>query len=134
MRNTKQKSLILEIVNQSVFHPTAYMVHQECLEKIPHISLGTVYRNLNTLVEMGKIQRLEVPGHFDRYDKILDHDHFICLKCGNILDLERSNITYEEMIMGNQVLNCKIRYEGICKDCLKLVEEEGDDIDGIKGK
>ena len=120
MRNTKQKSLILEIVNQSFTHPTAYMIHQECMKTLPNISLGTVYRNLNTLVESGKIQRLEVPGHIDRYDKVQAHDHFICLKCGNIIDLERSNIMYEEMIHGNKVMNCKIHYEGICQDFLSL--------------
>ena len=131
MRNTKQKSLILDIVSGSFSHPTAYMIYQECVNILPNISLGTVYRNLNILVELGKIQRLEVPGHIDRYDKIQSHDHFICLKCGNIIDLDRSNIIYEDMIMGNQVLDCKIRYEGICKGCIKI---KGDDIDGIKGK
>lgn len=119
MRHTKQRNLVLDIVNNSYSHPTAYMVYQECVSVLPNISLGTVYRNLNTLVELGSIQRLEVPGHIDRYDKILDHDHFICLKCGNIIDLERSKISYNEMIDGNLVRNCKIRYEGICSDCLK---------------
>lgn len=125
MRNTKQKTLILEIINHSISHPTAYMVHQECVKELPNISLGTVYRNLNILVELGKIQRLEVPGHFDRYDKIQAHDHFVCLKCGSIIDLERTKISYEEILQGNLVMNCKIRYEGICCDCLKMYK--GDD-------
>ena len=88
MRNTKQKSLILDIINQSFQHPTAYMVHEECLKIMPNISLGTVYRNLNKLVEQNKIQRLEVPGDFERYDKTLAHDHFICLNCSKIIDLD----------------------------------------------
>lgn len=123
MRNTKQKSLILEIVSQSFSHPTAYMIYQDCIRTLPNISLGTVYRNLNTLVELGKIKRLEVPGHIDRYDKINAHDHFICFSCGNIIDLERRNFMNEEMIDGNRVIDCKIRYEGICRDCLEVVKK-----------
>ena len=133
MRNTKQRNLVLDIINRSFEHPTAYMVHQQCLDVIPNISLGTVYRNLNMLVELGKIQRLEVPGHFERYDKMVCHDHFICISCGSIFDLNRSNISYDEIIDGHKVSECKIRYEGTCHDCLKL-GKKGDDIDGIKGK
>lgn len=132
MRNTKQRNLVLDIVDKSFLHPTAYMVHQECVKIIPNISLGTVYRNLNTLVELGKIQRLEIPGHIDRYDKMDAHDHFICLECGNILDKKRRNISYDEWMDGNLVKNYKIRYEGICHDCLML--KKGDDNNGIKGK
>ena len=133
MRNTKQRNLVLEIIRNSCNHPTAYQVHEECIKVLPNISLGTVYRNLNTLVEIGEIQRLIVPGYMDRYDKIVSHDHFVCLNCGNIIDVKRSDITYEEMMDGNLVVHCKIRYEGICGDCLKL-EKKGDDKDGIKGK
>ena len=133
MRNTKQRNLVLNIVNCSFEHPTAYMVYQKCLEDLPNISLGTVYRNLNTLVNLGDIQRLEVPGHIDRYDKIGCHDHFICLKCGKIFDLKRSVISYNQVIDGHMISECKIRYEGVCVDCLKF-NEKGDDFDGIKGK
>jgi len=133
MRNTKQRSLVLEIVEKSVNHPTAYQVHEECIKVLSNISLTTVYRNLNTLVEIGLIQRLKVPGHVERYDKVKCHDHFICLECGNIIDLERSNIRFDEMIDGNMVVRCLIRYEGVCHDCLEF-KNKGDDLDGIKGK
>lgn len=118
MRNTKQRTLVLEIINNSFEHPTAYMIYQKCLENLPNISLGTVYRNLNTLVELGKIQRLEIPGHIDRYDKMECHDHFVCLQCGKIYDLKRSNISYQKMIDGHLIQACNIRYEGTCHDCL----------------
>ena len=123
MRNTKQRSLVLDIINNSFNHPTAYEVHQECLKVIPNISLGTVYRNLNTLVSLGEIQRLDVPNQMVRYDKTISHDHFVCLKCGKIIDLDRSDITYNEMINGNKVLGCKISYEGVCCDCLNYCNE-----------
>ena len=133
MRKTKQKTLILDVINNSCNHPTAYMVHQECVKILPNISLGTVYRNLNTLVDNGEIIRLDIPNQMTRYDKILSHDHLICMECGKVVDLERSNIIYDEMINGNLIKGCKISYEGICCDCLNITKE-GDDINGIKGK
>lgn len=118
MRNTKQRSLVLDVINNSCNHPTAYMVHQECLKAMPNISLGTVYRNLNTLVSHGEIQRLDIPNIMTRYDKISKHDHFICNCCGNVYDLKRSNISYDDVIDGNKIYACKISYEGICHDCI----------------
>lgn len=123
MRNTKQRQMVLDIINNSYNHPTAYMVYQECIKILPNISLGTVYRNLNALVSLGKIQRLDVPNQMVRYDKIISHDHFVCLECGNIIDLNRSNIVYDDMINGNKVLECKISYEGICFDCLNCCKK-----------
>ena len=119
MRNTKQRNLVLDIINNSYNHPTAYDVYQECKKIIPNISLGTVYRNLNTLVNIHEIQQLEVPNQMTRYDKILCHDHFICTNCGSIYDIERNKITYDDVINGNKIYSCKISYEWICRDFVK---------------
>lgn len=124
MRNTRQRELVLDIVNQSYNHPTAYEVYQNCILVIPNISLGTVYRNLNTLVELGSIQRVSVSGQVDRYDKITKHDHFVCVRCGSIIDIVKKNFCYEGMLEGNKVLDCKVRYDGICCDCINLEEGE----------
>lgn len=132
MRNTKQKTLVLEIVNHSVNHPTAFEIYQECIKVIPNISLGTVYRNLNSLVDLGKIQKLDIPNHITCYDKKISHDHFICMKCGKIIDLEKKNIYYDKIPNGHKILDYKIQYEGICCDCLKLEKES--EVYGTKGK
>ena len=131
MRNTRQRSLVLDIINNSYNHPTAYMVYDKCIKLIPNISLGTVYRNLNTLVDLGEIQRLDIPGGMTRYDKAVCHNHFICLKCKGVYDLKGS-LNFDEEIEGNKVYTCKVSYEGICCDCLK--KNEGDDNNGIKRK
>lgn len=130
MRNTKQRSLVLEIVNDSYNHPTAYEIYQNCIKALPNISLGTVYRNLNVLVELGSIQQLEVPGQMTRYDRNICHSHFVCIQCFKIIDLKESDISFKNHIDGNLVVHCKVCYEGICCDCLR----KGEDINGIKGK
>ena len=118
MRSTRQRELILEIINNSYNHPCAYDIYLECQKEIPNISLGTVYRNLNTLVESNNIQKIKSIDNIDRYDKKTIHSHFICTVCSKIIDIN-SKVNYSEYIDGNKVLNCKVTYEGICKKCIE---------------
>ena len=118
MRNTRQKELILDIINKSYSHPNAYNIYLECRKEIPNISLGTVYRNLNTLVEVNKIQKIKSTDNIDRYDKILNHSHFICIKCNKIIDINEK-VDYNEYIGNNKVLNCKLILEGLCMECIE---------------
>ena len=118
MRNTRQKELILDIINKSYSHPNAYNIYLECRKEIPNISLGTVYRNLNTLLETNSIQKIKSTDNIDRYDKMINHSHFICNLCNKIIDIN-DKIDYNEYVGDNKVLNCKITYEGICKNCLE---------------
>ena len=112
MRNTKQKELILEIIKYSYSHPTALEIYQ-------NISLGTIYRNLNILVNQQLIRRIKMPNNIDRYDKVNnDHIHFICLKCNKVLDLEKIENT-PTMINENKVLDYEVNYKGICKNFLE---------------
>ena len=118
MRNTRQKELILDIINNSYSHPSAYDIYLLCRKEIPNISLGTVYRNLNTLVETNMIQKIKSTDNIDRYDKILNHSHFICIKCNKIIDINEK-VDYNEYVGNNKVLNCKLILEGLCEVCRK---------------
>lgn len=117
MRNTKQRDCIFDIVNNSYNHLSAYQVYDEARKIISNISLGTVYRNLSWLCDNNKIRGLLINGTF-RYDRIDIHDHFICVKCNNIIDIPRvdENIKY---IFNNLVIDYEIKYRGICIECQK---------------
>lgn len=118
MRNTKQKDLILKIINNSCTHPNANEVYEEARREIPNISLGTVYRILNNLVEKGKIRTIQSTNNIHRYDNInWKHDHFICIKCGEVEDIEKTNNKEIRIINNNKVLDCDITYKGICQKC-----------------
>lgn len=119
MRMTKQKRTILNIINNSYSHLDANGVYKECVKVISNISLGTVYRNLNILVDEGLILRIR-HDNVDRYDaKRERHDHFFCNKCGNIFDI------YEEVVIPNnaykvgKILEYEINFTGICRECIK---------------
>lgn len=69
-------------------HPSADQLYIEVKKQLPHISLGTVYRNLKLLVKMGKIRQLIFTPDRKRYDyNIKPHNHFRCLACDSIEDI-----------------------------------------------
>lgn len=121
MKNSKQRNIILKIVQDNCNHPDAYTIYELARKELPNISLGTVYRNLNLLSELGNIKKIIVPNGNDRFDKtIINHSHFHCIKCSKVLDIE-VNLDSKNIEKNN---NCKIISEdivisGICQKCLK---------------
>lgn len=117
MRNTKQKDLILNIININSCHMTAIEVYKEAIKSISNISLGTVYRNLNNLVDLKKIRRIKMPNNIDRFDKNIVHSHIICNKCGKIDDIfEEFNIEIPTNIEYD-VSDYDLCFNGICNKC-----------------
>ena len=84
---SKQKTLILRIVEESYVHPTAEDVLTEARKEMPHLAMGTVYRNLQQLTEEGRVRKIEMPQGGARYDRNYDnHAHYVCVGCGRIED------------------------------------------------
>ncbi|MFA6739049.1 MAG: transcriptional repressor [Bacilli bacterium] len=87
-RNTRQKEIILKTV-RSLYHPTITDVAELVRHEHPSIGVSTVYRNVNLLVEQGQLRRLPMPDQAMHYDANLHpHQHFQCVDCGKILDLD----------------------------------------------
>ncbi|MEG2213598.1 MAG: transcriptional repressor [Clostridiales bacterium] len=121
-RMTRQKKLIYEILCSTVTHPTADWIYEEARKKIPDISLGTVYRNLQVMREEGQIIELNYGKNQSRFDgNAQPHYHFVCEKCGRVLDFEPNH-----QLVGEDVLSAapgvvkahRLECYGICKDCL----------------
>lgn len=119
MRNTKQKEVILNIINNSFNHLNANGVYLEARKVIPNISLGTVYRNLNNLVDENKIIRLKMSDGIDRFDKNVIHAHVVCSVCGKIDDVMYDYIKKLPNIKDYKVMNYDLRFIGKCKECLE---------------
>jgi Fur family ferric uptake transcriptional regulator/Fur family peroxide stress response transcriptional regulator len=124
MRMTKQKKIILDILQNTKCHPTADWIYQEARKILPEISLGTVYRNLRILKEQGKILELNYGSTFSRYDgNSSNHYHFVCQKCGKVFDVDMDRIDYIENEVNKKldavVINHRLEFYGICKDCKK---------------
>ena len=121
-RFSRQRQLILDTVCSLHCHPTAADIYSIVKSRIPGISLGTVYRNLNVLAEEGLIQKIALGKSTERYDSRLDsHYHMICLKCGRVVDVP---LSYEETInerannsCTHQITGHDIVFSGVCADC-----------------
>lgn len=122
-RRSRQKELLLQLMcSGDLNHPTAIEVYICARKKMPNISLGTVYRNLNSMCENGDIIKIESPdGSGLRFDQTVeDHAHAICCECGNIFDLcgkEISNIRSRAQASGFFVKAVNISLSGLCKKC-----------------
>lgn len=124
-RNTKQKELVLEILEHNRIHPTIQELYNLAKEKYPTIGQATIYRNVNKLVDENKI--LKLPSNNDEgyhYDiNTTPHCHIVCNTCGKIVDLFDSN--YEKMIRqieknnSVEITKSLLVLEGICHNCKK---------------
>jgi len=125
MRRTKQRKVILEELQQSNDHPTAYEIYERARSKLPQISLGTVYRNLEILSANEIIKRLDMGQEQRRFDFITaDHNHIRCISCGRIDDIPLNTgdtiTTTISMILDNTDYSdvcCNIDFNGICPQC-----------------
>ncbi len=122
MRNTVQRDTVLSVVLASSDHPSAEMIYNRCRATLPDISLGTVYRNLKLLVDMGKIREISILNAGDRYDKTLGtHAHFHCVRCGKVVDVMDLNLNgiEKEIEAKNDfdIDDTDVLFTGVCKEC-----------------
>ncbi|MEI7884961.1 MAG: transcriptional repressor [Clostridia bacterium] len=121
---SRQREALLKELNSRCDHPTADTIYLSLRERIPNISLGTVYRNLSKLAESGKIQQLHVdgPDHFD--GDIKEHSHFFCKKCDTVFDVAiPAGLRLEDLVKQNiadSVDKQVIQFYGTCKKCVSV--------------
>lgn len=115
---TKYGEQILTIVMRKGEHPTAEQVFMEMKVNNPKIAQGTVYNNLNALVDEGRIIRISEPGFPDRFDNTTRHDHMVCIKCGRLADVKLPDFTEEiKRNSGEKIISYDLRIRYICPEC-----------------
>lgn len=119
MRVTSQRLEIFKTVATSKSHPSAETVFGFVREKMPGISLDTVYRTLASLEELDIIFRVGLmsKARFDA-DKS-PHCHFVCMDCGEVYDvfLDAPPAAPAGVRLVGEVKNINLQYRGICKSC-----------------
>jgi Fur family ferric uptake transcriptional regulator len=114
--------MILEEVRASKSHPTADDIYDRVKRKLPRISLGTVYRNLEALASQGAIQRLDLSGVQRRFDhEPVPHYHVRCIQCGSLGDVSlKPDVDVGELLeegSGFEVLAVRLEFLGTCPQC-----------------
>jgi Fe2+ or Zn2+ uptake regulation protein len=123
IRKTRQRDLILKTLRGTKSHPTADWIYEKVKKEIPNISLGTVYRNLSTLKEMGEILELNYGSKYSRFDgNPQNHYHFVCTECGRVFDVEGCPVDKgldEKVSRENdvEVYFHRTEFYGICAEC-----------------
>lgn len=123
LRNTAQRSMILSVLRSMKTHPTADELYEKVRATMPRISLGTVYRNLMMLAELGVVRKLETAGKQMRFDADLSpHVHIRCTSCGRVDDIWADPISLQKHekdidFRGYKVTGYSLEYEGLCPDC-----------------
>lgn len=123
LKYSRQREVIKELLCNSCEHPTADIIYMNARQEFPNISLGTVYRNLNLLADLGDAIKITTPNgavHFD--GRTEPHYHFHCNKCGKVIDLDLEELTCINDAAGKNfdgvIENHSMMFYGTCKDCL----------------
>lgn len=124
LKHSRQRDAILENLMRRHDHPTADAIYQSLRSDFPKISLGTVYRNLNLMADMGKIRRIHCESGMEHYDcDTSDHCHYVCTECGSVTDLPvpiDPGLNRLAMSAGIGSVDChSLIFYGKCKQCME---------------
>jgi len=124
LRTTQQRTIILEEIRSSNSHPSADELYSRVKKRLPRISLGTVYRNLEILTQLGEIQELKLSGSLKRYDwNPNKHYHIRCINCGRVDDAPIAPLNqieddlYEATVF--EIIGHNLEFIGLCPDCTR---------------
>ncbi|MDO4522728.1 MAG: transcriptional repressor [Eubacteriales bacterium] len=124
LKYSRQRESIKQFLASRKDHPTADTIYVNIRREYPHISLGTVYRNLALLTDIGEIIKITAGDGVDRYDyDTSQHHHFICRECHCVKDLAMENIDYikdaAQQSFHGLIERYSANFYGICDECLE---------------
>jgi Fur family transcriptional regulator, peroxide stress response regulator len=122
LRLTHQRLEVAREIAGSDTHPDVEAIYRGVRDRVPTISLDTVYRTLAALVELGLISRLNATAGPARYDANLTrHHHFVCTRCGLIRDLYSATLDAirapERTSAFGRVESVEVQLRGVCEEC-----------------
>jgi Fur family transcriptional regulator, peroxide stress response regulator len=128
LRTTQQRTIILEELRSTNSHPSADELYSRVKKRLPRISLGTVYRNLEILSKLGEIQELKLSGSLKRYDwNPAKHYHIRCVKCDRVDDAPIAPLNqieddlYKTTVF--EIIGHNLEFTGLCPDCSRKDRE-----------
>src|SRR5438874_9862012 len=123
---TRQRLAIFEALAASREHPSAEDLHRAVRKRIPHLSLATVYKNLEALRDIGAVSDVNALHEHGRYEAALPgtgagtpHHHLVCIDCRKVVDLHDSRLDdlHVSDVQGFEVRALKVQVEGVCPEC-----------------
>ncbi len=117
LKTTPQRIAMLGILDKRG-HADVEDIYGEIKREFVSISLATVYKNINTLLDAGIIQEIKVPQKRSKYEITKHkHSHFVCEKCGEVYDIEAPRKIDVDLPEGFKPKEASLMIIGICKSC-----------------
>ena len=122
---SRKREAILSELRSTKTHPSAEWLYERLKPSIPDLSLGTVYRNLALFRTNGDIISVGTVHGQERFDgDIRPHSHFICSRCGRVIDVDDlpedpTLWNSIEKLTGGKVMSQTLIFKGLCDDCLQ---------------
>ncbi len=131
-RMTESRKVMLEALKHTGFHPTADELYERIRRRLPRVSLGTVYRNLEYLSNHGLVAVLRDPDGRRRFDAMPDeHCHVWCATCGRVEDVRlRPSASPRELLEDDpcyEISGYDLSFVGTCPSCLAERDRKGED-------
>lgn len=135
MRMNARRRAILEELERAQCHPTAEELHGLIRRRLPSVSLGTVYRNLEVLSRHGLLRVIEGGGGPRRYDgDVGEHCHVRCVRCGRIADVDIASRDWHHDDVarqtGYEILGHDVTFTGTCGECAAKMGRRSDGAEG----
>ena len=133
VRLTRQRRILLDLIDHSGKHLDAESLYQLAKEKDPRLNRVTVYRTLKLLKEGGLVDELDLMhygGDQHYYETRLkqEHAHVICLRCGKVEEFFGEPLQklrrQVEADFGFQILLARTEIGGYCPHCQALRAQE----------
>src|SRR6478752_1094332 len=133
VRLTRQRRLLLDLIDNSGLHLDAERLYLMAKEKDPKLNRVTVYRTLKMLKEGGLVDELDLmhiggDQHYYETRMKAEHAHVICLRCGKVEEFFGETMQklrrQVESHFGFQVVLARTEVGGYCAHCQVLRANE----------
>lgn len=124
-KRSRKRDAILSCIRSTRRHPSAEWIYDQLKPEIPDLSRGTVYRNLRLFLAEGAVASVGVVDGLERFDgDVSPHAHFICRRCGEVVDLPglaslETMAGQTEDLTGGRIESCVLSFSGLCRHCVK---------------
>jgi len=128
LKYSRQREALLKELRSRHDHPTADVLYHKLREEYPRISLGTVYRNLALLCELGEVKKITCGDGIEHYDGFVSmHDHFVCTRCGRVIDIAQTAQDIRPSSAASEIGSIEshsLIYYGMCKECYNKTKKQ----------
>jgi Fur family peroxide stress response transcriptional regulator len=119
---THQRLEIFRELAATEAHPDAETLFRAVQQRVPTVSLDTVYRTLWRLHDLGLVTTLGGRRDNVRFDANLDkHHHYVCVRCGLVRDFESTDLdglrVPKSIKQLGSVVDARVEVRGLCATC-----------------